>query len=322
MSFAPTTFATSSLRRPSPPAGLMKNSGMSTSTPQEWRLSELNQSIERLQAETQELESKRTTLSKSASRAARRLRWLQAARMLRAPASSFALWPVGVLAVGPLAAGILCLLIVDMIFGWLPLAILAFVAAVVGSAAGLALLLYRPSDAALPAAIDEARSAQALGDSQLKDVIERLTIVRAQERDFIEERRQLMASGKVQRAALLQRPWKTMAEAEWEDYVVEVCRTLGATVERLPRTADKGANLLANFGDRRVAIATVGEGHVVNSSAVQNALAGQKRHGCERCAVIINRRFTGAAQDHARHNGCTAIGLDEFPDFVMGKLEL
>jgi hypothetical protein len=300
----------------------MKNSGMRANTPEEWRLSELNQSIDRLQTETRELESSRATLSKTAARATRRLRWLQVARRLRTPASSFALWPIGVLAVGPLLAGIVCLLIVDLIVGWLPLAILAFVAALCGSAIGLALLLYLPSDAALPGAIEEARAAQGLSESQLKDVVERLTLAQARQRDELEERRQLMASGRVQRAALLQRGWKTMPEAEWEDFVVEVCRTLGATVERLPRTADKGANLLANFGDRRVAIVTVGEGHVVNSSAVQNALAGQKRHGCERCAVIMNRRFTGAAQDHARHNGCSAIGLDEFPDFVMGKLEL
>jgi hypothetical protein len=295
---------------------------MPANTPEEWRLSELNQSIERLQAETERLESDRARLTSAARRAARRVHWLHAAQKLRAPTRSFALWPVGVLAVGPLIAGIVCLLLVDLITGWLALAILAFVAGALASAVCLALLLYRPADAALLAAMEEARAAQSLSDSQLKEVVERLTIATAQQRDLIDERRELMASGKVQRAALLQREWKTMPEVEWEDFVVEVCRTLGATVERLPRTADKGANLLANFGDRRAAVVTTGEGHVVNSSAVQNALAGQKRHGCERCAVIINRRFTGAAQDHARHNGCTAIGVDEFPDFVMGKLEL
>jgi hypothetical protein len=295
---------------------------MPANTPEEWRLAELNQAIERLQGEIDELETSRTKLNKSASRAAWRIRWLQTAGRLRAPGQSFALWPIGVLAVGPLLAGILCLIIVDMIIGWLPLAILAFFAAALGSAALLALLLRWPASAVLPAAVDEARAAHSLSESQLKEVAHRLMQARARQRDLIDERRALMASGKVQRAALLQRPWKAMPEVEWEDFVVEVCRTLGATVERLPRTVDKGGNLLANFGDRRVAIVTVGEGHVVNSSAVQNALAGQKRHGCERCAVIINRRFTGAAQDHARHSGCAAIGLEEFPDFVLGKLEI
>jgi hypothetical protein len=295
---------------------------MPANTPEEWRLSELNQSIERLQADAQQLELDRARLSKSARRAGRQFRWLQVAAKLRQPARSFALWPLGVLAIGPLMAGIAVLILVELITGSLPLAMLAFITALAITALCLAMLLYQPPDAALPAAMEQAGAAALLADSQLKEVVERLTIAQARLRDLIEERRELMASGKVQRAALLQRDWKTMPEAEWEDFVVEVCRTLGAAVERLPRTSDKSANLLANFGDRRVAIVTIGEGHVVNSSAVQNALAGQKRHGAERCAVIINRRLTGAAQDHARHNRCSAIGLEEFPDFVMGKLEL
>jgi hypothetical protein len=50
------------------------------------------------------------------------------------------------------------------------------------------------------------------------------------------------------------------------------------------------------------------------------ALAAQKRHSCEGCAVVINRRFTGAAQEFAQRSGCAAIGTGEFPDFVLGKL--
>jgi hypothetical protein len=126
----------------------------------------------------------------------------------------------------------------------------------------------------------------------------------------------------VQRAALLQRDWKCMPEAEWEDFVVEVCRTIGAQVDRLARSAEKDAHLIVRFEDRTVAVVTRGEGHTANSNAVQNALAGQKRHGCDSSAVLINRRLTGAAQDFARHNGCRVIGIDEFPDLVMGKLQI
>ena len=42
---------------------------------------------------------------------------------------------------------------------------------------------------------------------------------------------------------------------------------------------------------------------------------------CDSCAVVVNRRFTGAAQDFAQRNGCAAIGAGEFPDFVLGKIE-
>ncbi|HEX5472349.1 MAG TPA: restriction endonuclease, partial [Lacipirellulaceae bacterium] len=123
--------------------------------------------------------------------------------------------------------------------------------------------------------------------------------------------------------ALLQRPWKSMREAEWEDFVVEVCRTHGAKVERISSTAED-ANLIVDFGPPRVAVLTQAVDHNVSSATIQKALAARDRHHCDSCAVIINRRFTGAAQDFAQRNGCTAIGTGEFPDFVLGtgSLEL
>jgi HJR/Mrr/RecB family endonuclease len=113
-----------------------------------------------------------------------------------------------------------------------------------------------------------------------------------------------------------------MRGGEWEDYVVEVLRTHGATVERTGRIAGEDANLVADFGPRRVAVFTEGEGHNVASSTIQQAIASRERHRCDTSAVIINRRFTGAAQDFARRNGCAAIGSSEFPDFVLGKIEI
>jgi HJR/Mrr/RecB family endonuclease len=110
-----------------------------------------------------------------------------------------------------------------------------------------------------------------------------------------------------------------MLAAEWEDYVVEVLRTLGATVERSPRSLDEGVTLIAHFGSRRVAILPHGEGQVVDSTTVHRAVGQMKRHHCDSSAVILNRRFTGAAQDFASRNSCSLIGLEEFPDFVMGQ---
>lgn len=200
-----------------------------------------------------------------------------------------------------------------------------FAAFVLGAAAGAALFasfLYRPPDALLPAAIEAAESERRLTELRLKETVEQLTTATNQCGALLNERRELMAKGQVQRAALLQREWKAMPEAEWEDFVVEVCRTLGAGVERAPRSTEPDANLIASFDDRRVAIVTRGEGHTVNSTAVQHAFAGQKHHRCEGSAVVINRRFTGAAQDFASRNGCTLVGVEEFPDFVMAKIEL
>jgi HJR/Mrr/RecB family endonuclease len=113
-----------------------------------------------------------------------------------------------------------------------------------------------------------------------------------------------------------------MRGAEWEDFIVEVLRTHGAQVERSGRPGDAGPNLIADYGSRRVVIFTEGESHPVASSTIQQALAAKDRLGCNACAVIINRRFTGAAQDFASRNGCAAIGSSEFPDFVMEKIAI
>ena len=71
-----------------------------------------------------------------------------------------------------------------------------------------------------------------------------------------------------------------------------------------------------------MAILTAANDQNVSSATIQSALAAQARLGCNAAAVVINRRFTGAAQDFAERNGCTAIGSGEFPDFVMGKVEI
>ena len=295
---------------------------MPANTPDEWRLSKLNHEIARLEAETSELEAERVAQTQAATRARGRRRYFGVLRRLRAPAAAFELWPVGVMIVGPLVAGGLLLVIVHALTASTATSLLAFLLGAGAGAAACASLLYRPADALLPAAVAEAESAERLADARLNAALERLTTVRREHAGLIEERRQLMASGQVQRAALLQREWKAMPAAEWEDFVVEVLRTLGASVERLPRTTEPDATLLADFGDRRAAILTRGEGHVVNSNAVNQALAGQKRHATERSAAVINRRFTGAAQDYAQRHGCTLIGVEEFPDFVMGKIDL
>lgn len=291
-------------------------------TPEEWRLSELNQTIEQLEAQSAQLQAEHQTLAKDASRASRQVAYLRAARVLRAPAASFDLWPLGVLVVGPLTAGFLSLALIAGVSGSTLAGVLAFILAAGLSALGLAALLYHPPHPELAAALAEAESRRQFTAIQSKGSVKQLATVSERLTAAIAQRRDLMASGQVQRAALLQRDWKTMPEAEWEDFVVEACRTLGASVDRLPRSNQNVANLVARYRGHSVAIVTHGEGHTVNSSAVQAALTSMPRMGCGRAAVIINRRFTGAAQDFARHNGCTAIGLEEFPDFVLGKIEL
>jgi hypothetical protein len=285
-------------------------------------LTQLNHEIEQAEADASRLERDKSAVTKDSRRAAQKLRWLRLARWIRRPASSIDMWRSGLLVVGPAIAGVLLFVLVHMVFSSFLLAFLAFIVGASTGAVAISGLLFRPADALLDPAIADAQSRCQLEAARLREKTERLTEIRERLQRLIEERRDQIASGKLQRAALLQRNWKAMRGAEWEDFVVEVLRTQGASVDRTGRIAGEDANLLAKFDSRCVAIFTEGDGHNVTSAAIQQALAAKERHQCDSCAVIINRRFTGAAQDFAQRNGCSAIGTSEFPDFVLGKIAL
>jgi hypothetical protein len=285
-------------------------------------LTQLNFEIEEAEAEQNRLDAERASVGRIVSRASRRLQYLRLARWIRKPTAEFEFWPIVLLTIGTGVVAVLMFILVHLVFNSVSIAFLGLLAGLAGGAALFAALLYKPRNELLPATIAEADSHLRLLEARLKEKVERITETKTRLNRLLEERRDQIASGKLQKAALLQRRWKTMKEAEWQDFVVEVCRTLGAKVERVGHPGGNDANLIIDFGSRRVAVITEAKEHNVSSATIQLALAAKARHNCDSSAVIINRRFTGAAQDFARHNGCTAIGTGEFPDFVMGKIEI
>ncbi len=295
---------------------------MSADTSSEKQLAQLNREIEQLEADAKRLESERAIIDRQARRTSRRFRYLKFLRSLRAPAAQFHLWPMAVLSIGPLVLGAFILILVNLITGSYPLAFFAFLLGIVAGVGLFATMMYHPADTLLPAAIAEAEALSRLDNARLQEKIGRVTETKQQLQRLIEERRERIASGKVQRAALLQRDWKKMPASEWEDFVVEVGRTLGAAVERAKRIDDEGANLIAAFGPRRIAVKTVVVRDPIQGTVVQKVLADKSALGCDACAIITTGRFTGAAQDYAARNGCTLIGREEFPDFALGKIEL
>jgi HJR/Mrr/RecB family endonuclease len=291
-------------------------------SPTKRSLTQLNRDIEETEAELSRLEADRSSVARMNSRAARRVKLLRFARWTRKPTLSLDLKTIVVLLIESCGVAVVVFLILLIATGSFSMAFLSLLIGFGLSAAALSVLLYKPSDELLPATIAEAESHSQLLQARQKEKVERIRETKERLQSFINERRDQIASGKLQKAALLQRKWKTMPEHEWEDFVVEVCRTLGAKVERTPRDGNDAANLIADFAGRRVALVTRAEAHNVGSATIQQALASQARNACNSCAVIINRRFTGAAQMFAERNGCAAIGVTEFPDFVMGTIDL
>ncbi len=188
-------------------------------------LTQLNQEIDQLEAEKSRLEVDRVSIGQAASRASWRIRYLRLARWTRKPTVSHDLKSIVVLAAGSGLFAIFAFILLISLFSF-SVAFLGLLIGFATCAALLAVLLYQPSDELLPATFAEAESHHQLLQARYKEKVERVRETNDRLQALIAERRDQIASGKLQKAALLQRPWKTMREAEWDDFVVEVCRTL------------------------------------------------------------------------------------------------
>jgi hypothetical protein len=290
-------------------------------TPPEAELTKLNQEIERLEAELNLLSEQRSRRARSHQRIDRRVRYLHMARLLRRPAGKWEWWPIAVVVIGPGIVGVPLFTLLNELFGSSSLALFGFFIGAAAGAAAFSLLLFRPPTQQLPMAIDEAEAEHRLSKAHYLEAVDRWLESDGQLARLVEDRRQRMASGRVQRAALLQRPWRRMTGVEWEDFVVEVCRTLGAAVERRGR-GDAGAQLAIDFGQGKVAMLVQTSREPIDSAQVQQTIAFKEREQTDACAIITNGRFTGAAQDYAARIGCRLVGRDEFPEFALGNFRL
>jgi hypothetical protein len=301
---------------------------------------QLNREIGQLETDLARLGIEQSALAKSVSRAARRRRYLGLAQLLRKPTASFPLWPWAVLLIGPLVVGLLCLIVVSFVSSSAFVSLAAFLIGAITAAASVAALLYHPADAVLAAVIPRADADWQSEKSSHEEVSARVRDVNQQLQKLFDDRRQLAASEKLQRAMLLQRNWKAMRGIEWEDFLVEVCRTLGAHVDRVPNSAyvppgptkpvaagrktivSPANHLIVTLSPRRIAVAAIAGISPFHPAAVQQSLNELAQHGCETSAIIANTRLTAGSRELAAHRRCTLIGEDEFPDFVLGKLTL
>ena len=311
----------------------------SMSTPTD-DLATLNHQIAQLETDVARLEIERRGAAKTVARLTRRDRYLRLARWFRAPAASVAGYTLAVFAIGPLAAGVVIMVLVNLVLSSWTLALVGLLVGAIAGGAMCAALLYLPSDSLLAAELPEIGASRRVGQVRLEDVLRQLTTVSDRLQSLLKERRQLATTGKLQRAMLLQRDWKQMHGTEWEDFVVETCRTLGANVQRVehtgrealrpgtPPTGPRGAipriehTLVVTFSPRRIAVAAVTGVRPFHTAAVQQFINELAQHGCDRSAIITNCRLTSGGKELAAARRSTLIGEEEFPDFVMGKITL
>ena len=259
---------------------------------------------------------------------------------MRKPKGAFHLWPLAVLLIGPLVFGLLLLVVASFLPGATSLSFGSFIAGVLGGIVLFVALLYYPDDAALGPAIQEAEAQSQLDRSRVSDLAAQSAAAKEQLQKLLDERQSLAKGEKLQRAMLLQRNWKAMRGAEWEDFLVEVCRTLGAHVERVANPAyvppgptrpvaagrktivSPANHLMVTMSPRRIAVAAVAGIEPFHPAAVQQTLNELAQHSTDASAIIANTRITAGSKELAAHRRCTLIGEAEFPDFVLGKINI
>jgi hypothetical protein len=163
-------------------------------------LTQLNHEIEQAEADASRLEKERAHIAKDARRAARKLRYLRLARWLRRPAASIEMWRSGLMVVAPSIVGVLLFVLVHLLFGSFLPALFAFLAGASASVIAISALLYRPPDELLQPAIADAESQCRLETARLREKTERLSELSQRLKHLIDQRRDQIASGKLQRA--------------------------------------------------------------------------------------------------------------------------
>jgi len=308
-------------------------------SPSHFDPAELNREIARLETEAARLTIERSKAIGHVAQLKRQKRYLLLARRFRVPAASFAQFPVLALAIGPLACGVAMFVALSLMVNSWSLALGGFVSGAAGAAIMLALLMYYPPDTQLQPAIHEVQTKLADETARLADQSAAVSDLNQRLSALQDERAEWGKSEKLQRAMLLQRSWKLMRGGEWEDFVVEVCRTLGANVQRgtmpagqvFEEVPSKGARgvirrmpitLYVTFSPKRFAVAAVSDIHPFHAAAVRQVIDHLAQQGCDELGIITNTRLTAGSKEFARSRHCTLVGEEEFPDFVLGKCSL
>jgi Restriction endonuclease len=208
--------------------------------------------------------------------------------------------------------------------------ILAAIGAILGGL-GSAALLYWPRDDRLVQGEAQARATLADLTRQRKDCVDGMASLQSRLSNLGSRLRRLEAeiqeaqeinSVQARREELVRMNWKAMRGPELENFLAIVFAELGYQVQHIGAAGDQGADLIAIKQGHRIAVQSKGYVDSVSNGAVQEAFAGMTFHGCHRCVVITNSRFTSSAWELARRTQCVLIDENTLPAFIRGDIDL
>lgn len=240
-------------------------------------------------------------------------------------------WREGAVLLGPLFVAAGTFIVADYLTGWRYASALGGILGGVASVGGFYCLFFQPPTDNLLRSLQFANDRRALAFANRRGLDEHAAVNAAELTVWRTRLAELQATFARQEAArnrdtllkqFLLRDWRSLRSIEFEKFLEDVLTAQGYRVETTKVTGDQGVDLVVAKDEVRIAIQVKGYLHSVGNEAVQQAYAGQAHYSCQACAVITNSRFTPSAVQLARSTRCLLIGEDEFPRFVLGKIDL
>lgn len=110
---------------------------------------------------------------------------------------------------------------------------------------------------------------------------------------------------------------------EFERYLEELFRLAGYSVEKLPHSRDKGADLVVTGSDgKRIAVQAKRSSSKISNSAIQEVYGSLNVYGAHNGMVVTNNEFTKDAIELANANGVALVdrhGLVELMNKVKQR---
>lgn len=94
-----------------------------------------------------------------------------------------------------------------------------------------------------------------------------------------------------------------MTGEQFEVYIKWIFEKEGYRVEQTPRTGDKGVDLIASKGARKLAIQCKRYSNSVGVSAIQESFSGKAFYDCTEAYVVISSTFTNPAEQTGKKLG-------------------
>jgi restriction system protein len=112
-----------------------------------------------------------------------------------------------------------------------------------------------------------------------------------------------------------------MGGIEFENFVANLFRRQGYSVEHTPRSGDQGADLLVTMGARKVAVQLKRQTAPVGNKAVQEIFSGMAYYRIPEGWVITTSRFTPGAVELARRTGVRLIDGEDLASWIKDLRE-